>query len=242
MIAAWTVFIVLVGVWQLVGAWRSATRRISALRQEKRWAIWAHLARGMVTLGAASLAVQVVRNIGPGTFANLQIVFGAEPLAPHALRIADDGATIVLSGGIGPGVAAEFRALLDASPAVRRAELTSNGGRVAEALLVEALIRARGLETYASGFCASACTIIYMGGQERLLGPAGRLGFHRYAFPGLTSEQEALVNDKGKATLIDAGVSPAFIARAFETPAETVWITDQATLLAARVATRLGTE
>ncbi len=236
-IVLWSLVLTLEGVWQLVGAWRSATNRIRARRLIDRRAIWAHLARCMVALGALLLAVQTVRNVVPASFASLQIVFGADPTPPHTVRLVADGTAILLSGGIGTGTADEFRTLLAASPGVQRIDLVSKGGRVAEADDMAALIRARGLSTHTDGFCASACTIVYMAGRTRSIGPGGRLGFHRYSFPGLTEAQEIALNIKGERTLTEAGVRPGFVAKAFATPSSDVWVPDQPALLDARVVT-----
>lgn len=58
--------------------------------------------------------------------------------------------------------------------------LSGPGGSVDAALAMGRLIRAQGLTTSvpAGAECASACALIWMAGQKRLLGRGARIGFH----------------------------------------------------------------
>ena len=47
------------------------------------------------------------------------------------------------------------------------------------------------------------------------------------------------MNAAGERAMVTAGVTPAFAAKAFSTPAKDLWVPDNATLLAAHVVTRL---
>ena len=73
------------------------------------------------------------------------------------------------SGGISFGTAKEFETMLKAMDNVRTVRLNSNGGRIAEAQKISDLIKARGLSTYVTHQCASACTIVFLGGKQRYL-------------------------------------------------------------------------
>ncbi len=157
---------------------------------------------------------------------------------PHVLRLVNNGTEIVLSGGFDAGASAAFRSLLDASPEVRTIDLNSIGGRVAEANQVRDLIAARHLATYVAGSCLSACTAAFLGGNPRLLGPRGRLGFHEYVVPGRSADPDSFINNVGRKAMVDAGVDAEFAATAFSTPNSGLWQPDAARLLAAGVATR----
>lgn len=237
-VAAFNLFIVIVSTWQLVGIWRSAGRRIIERRARGRGAPWARLAQIATVFGFIGLIANTLVYRFPNAWANLQIAFGDDPTPPHILRVLNGGSEIELAGGIDFGTSAGLRTLLDATPQARVIDLASGGGRIAEAEHVRDLIRARHLATYTAAVCASACTVAYMGGYPRFLGPGGQLGFHRYAFPGLTAEQDTVLNQKGEQDLIDAGVSRDLAAKAFATPSTRVWFPERAQLLAAHVVTQ----
>jgi hypothetical protein len=60
--------------------------------------------------------------------------------------------------------------------------LESPGGLTADGLALGREVRARKLRTVTRGSCASACSIIFLGGVERVLaGPRARIGFHQPA-------------------------------------------------------------
>src|SRR5260370_9325558 len=78
-----------------------------------------------------------------------------------------------------------------------------------------------------------------MGGRQRYLGPDGKLEFHRYAFPGLTDEQDAETNPLGEDELVDAGATREFAKKVFSTPNASAWSPDAATLRANNVVTQV---
>ena len=194
--ATLTLFAIAGSVWQLVGIWRSANRAIDAHGSKRESAFWAQAAKIATVIGWLSLVGNMVSHNVPSAMAYLQIAFGVDPTPHHALRVVGNGKEIELSGGIDFGTNVDLLTLLNASPDVRTIDLNSAGGRVAEAEQIRKTIRERGLATYTTTLCASACTIVYMGGTQRFLGPGGKLAFHRYAFPGFTDEQETQANSK----------------------------------------------
>jgi hypothetical protein len=129
--------------------------------------------------------------------------------------------------------------LLGAAPDAKTLDLNSLGGRLAEAEHVWSLVRERGLATYTAGICASACTVAFLAGNPRYLGPGGKLAFHQYSFPGLTPEQHNALNLAGQQRLVTAGVSPGFAAKAFSTPSGGMLIPDTTTLLAEHIVTQI---
>lgn len=236
--AAFVALLAILSVWQLVGIWRSAGRRIEDQRRNGRRAFWATCARIATGFGFVSLGANAVTHSIPNAAANLEIAFGNDPTPHHILRVVNRGSEILLTGGIDFGTAGDLRTLLDSMPTVRTIDFNNMGGRVAEANRVRDLIRKRHLATYTDATCASACTIAYMGGDQRYLGPNGRLVFHRYSFPGLTADQDAAANRRGEQDLIRFGVSPDFAARAFRVASSDFWQPDQDILLAAHVVTQ----
>ncbi len=226
------------GVWLFVGNWRSAGRRIADRHHENRRAFWAYLVRVVTVLDASLMVIRCLAN--PAVIpANLKILLGQQTFPPHVLRVLNDGKEIALTGGFDSGTAADLQAMLGRYPGVRTIDLSSTGGFVAEAESVRQAIQSHGLATYTDGLCASACTIAFIGGRSRYLGPHGRLGFHRYASAAFTAEQDGAANFAGQKSLLDAAIAPEFAAKAFSTPNTSIWYPDATTLLRANVVTQI---
>jgi hypothetical protein len=92
------------------------------------------------------------------------------------------GHGIVLSGEIVMGDETAFHALAETLPNAV-VITTGPGGRVNPALQIGSEIRARGWSTLvpADAKCASACALIWLAGQTRMLGAGGQIGFHALA-------------------------------------------------------------
>jgi hypothetical protein len=112
--------------------------------------------------------------------------------------------------------------------------LNSHGGRVAEADLMAAKVRARRLVTYVSEECLSACTHIFLAGRERWVSERGKLGFHQPSFPGLDRETAAGVIEQERRDLLSMGLSSDFVSKALDTPNDKMWRPSHKELLAAR--------
>jgi hypothetical protein len=229
---------ILLSVWQYVGIWRSAGRSMRDRQRRLKWLSWAGLARVVTSVSFLSVSFNTVHQL-PGFAAMVQIAIGDDPTPHHVLRVLNNGKEILLAGGIDFGTTADLADLLEASPGVATMDFDNIGGRVAEARHVGEIISRRHLATYTAASCLSACTIAYISGSPRYLGPDGKLGFHRYSFPGLTPDQEHEINRQGEHDLVAAGVAADFAAKVFATAADHVWYPDAATLLAAHVVTRL---
>ncbi len=153
---------------------------------------------------------------------------------PYQLRLSDDGSVLELSGSFSWALPQSFQAVLAGAPSVRMIRLESPGGHVQPAIQIAMLIHERGLDTYVGRFCASACTIAFLGGRQRWLGPGARLGFHQASAPGFPSE---LVNGYLRAAYESFRVPPAFIARVISTLPSDLWFPTQPELRAAHYTT-----
>jgi hypothetical protein len=139
------------------------------------------------------------------------------------LRVSEDGSTLEYAGPIVFGVKRRVGAVLAEHPHVTTLRLTSPGGRVVEARDLSVLIAERGITTVAAGNCASACTVVFMAGRDRVLAPNGLLGFHRYRSPD-DDQQEAEENMAIDRRYFSArGLPEWFIERAFATPNNGMW-------------------
>jgi hypothetical protein len=153
---------------------------------------------------------------------------------PYQLRVSDDGAVLELSGSFSLALPQSLQAVLASAPAVRTVRLESPGGHIQPAIQVAEIIHNRGLDTYVGRFCASACTIAFLGGRQRWIGPSAHLAFHQASAPGLPSD---LPNGYLRAAYESFHTPPAFVARVLSTPASDLWYPTTAELRAAHYTT-----
>ena len=153
----------------------------------------------------------------------------------------NNGTMLDFSGGISFGTAKEFETMLKAMDNVRTVRLNSNGGRIAEAQKISDLIKARGLSTYVTHQCASACTIMFLGGKQRHLHANARLGFHQPYFRGMTASEQRISIAREQARLQNFGLSHAFAERANAAGPSGMWFPEQSELLRERVVTSIFT-
>jgi hypothetical protein len=92
------------------------------------------------------------------------------------------GIGLLLTGVIQPG---DDRAFDEVAVKLSRAVVitTGPGGSVGPALAIGSEIRERGWSTLvpSGGSCASACAMIWLAGQTRMLGAGAQIGFHAMA-------------------------------------------------------------
>jgi len=224
----------LLTIWQAVGAWRSAT----GYRQSgKRF--WGGAAKTLTLLGVVQLAANFVM-VGTAQLAGIyEIVSGDARVGPHEFHILADGQTLEFSGGITFGVTRELERFLNAMAGVRTVRLNSSGGRILEAQKMSDLIRSRNLTTFVAADCLSACTIVFLGGKERLMLPAARLGFHQPAFRGMTAADRRAAIAAEQERLQRFGLSSAFAARATSASPSGMWYPDQDELVREQVVTHV---
>lgn len=134
------------------------------------------------------------------------------------------------------GLTKDFEVVAKANARLRVVHLDSVGGRLGEGRKLFQLIRARGLDTYVSARCLSACTLAFAGGRQRYLLRGAVLGFHRGAFPGAREDTfDAIQNEVFTAANFDE----KFIRRALSTPNADAWYPPQDILVPSHVITGL---
>jgi hypothetical protein len=227
----------LLSVWQLVGVWRSAQRRIVDLAAIGRRAPWAWLAKCMVFLGGLHIASLLIRSAMPQITEAANMAFMGDPdIPPYSIRVLNNGTEAEISGGIKFGLTSDFQKILDASRGIRVVHLDSIGGRIGEGKKLNALIKQRGLETYADVKCLSACTLGFVAGHQRVLKQGAQLGFHRASFAG-----EDEIDGSIERTIYGAtGISTAFIERVLATKNSEMWRPSERELLSAGVITSVS--
>ncbi|MGY8705575.1 GYF domain-containing protein [Bradyrhizobium sp. 18BD] len=234
-VSLWS-FIVGLWVWQSVGIWRSAQRRIDQRATLGKRAPWAGLAKVMVCLGVLQTIGVLIRTAIPQIAEATRIAFLDDPDIPsYSIRVMSNGSEAEISGGIKFGLSDEFEKVLNASRGVRVLHLDSIGGRIGEGQKLNALIKARGLSTYVDVKCLSACTLAFVAGRERILKQGARLGFHRGAFAG----EDQIDGNLERSIYAASGISAAFIDRALATKNADMWRPPEAELVSAGVVTRI---
>jgi len=109
---------------------------------------------------------------------------------PWKVALHWDNSRMVASGDIGFGSAKALKAALDANPKVRLLELDSLGGLVHEENLIIDLVRSQQLDTLVIVKCASACTGVFLAGNQRFISGNARLGFHQSGYEGRSKDTD----------------------------------------------------
>jgi hypothetical protein len=226
--------VLLFAAWQSVGVWRSATRYKRSGRS-----FWGGAAKTMTVLGALQSAATFATVGAPQLAGIFEIVTGDSRVGPHQFHVLANGQMLEFSGGITFGVASEMEGFLDAMAGVRTVRLDSIGGRIVEAQKMSDIIKARGLSTFVARDCLSACTIVFLGGNERYLLSSARLGFHQPTFRGMTAgaRRDTIAGEVQR--LQRFGLSWAFAERANTATPSGMWYPDKDELLREHVVTRL---
>ena len=233
LVAIW-LGLILLTAWQSVGVWRSANH----YRQDGN-AFWGTAAQVMMVIGVLQVGYRFVSAGAPQIVGMVEIVAGDRRLGPHQFRVVGKGTALEFSGGITFGVAEEMESFLAAMENVRWVRLSSVGGRILEAQKMSDLIKARGLITVVSKDCLSACTIVFLGGKERWIGPNARLGFHQVAFLGMTATDRRMSIAREEQRLQSFGLSRDFAERANKVEPGSMWFPEKDELLREHAVTRI---
>ena len=213
-----------------IGVWRSASRHRRERRIEGRWGLWALAAQLAVIVAAAGAVKVAAESALPQLREGWRMAFLNDPDTPdYSLRLMRAGTEMEISGGFKYGLARDAERLFASAPDLKVVHLNSAGGRLGEATALAAHIKARGLATYTSAACASACTIAFAAGRERWLKRGARLGFHRAIFAGTETADEM------RGLLLAAGLERTFVERAVAQSATSLWFPDEQELLQAKV-------
>ncbi|MBX2869025.1 MAG: hypothetical protein KTR18_10130 [Acidiferrobacterales bacterium] len=141
-------------------------------------------------------------------------------------------------GLLDPGVTRELDTLLSNTPDIRVIELQSEGGQIYEGRGLYQLIKRRNLDTVVIKRCHSACTVAFLGGKERQIGPDAEIGFHQYKThsiqPNINVQKE---QTKDRDLMLSQGVNQAFVDKVFSAAPEDIWIPGHEELFVAGVIT-----
>jgi hypothetical protein len=222
--------IILGQIFQSLGVWRSAMRHRRLAAAAGGIGLWGIAAQAVVILGGAGIAYAFVTRGVPQLSESWSMAFEGDPgIPPYAIRLMRNGREAEITGGFKFGLSQDAARLFAEAPHLEVVHLNSGGGRVGEAVELAKLIKARGLVTYTSESCASACTIAFVAGREHYLRSDARIGFHRAIFAGVER------TDEMRELLRAAHVEHSFIERAMAQPAQAIWYPTEQELAAADV-------
>ena len=231
-VLALTVLGLLAWVWAISGTWASANKHV----QRGGKGGWASAAKVIIVLGIFRTVVDV-GNMSESFDEHWRVALGDQPGPQYTIEVSGDGKSVVFEGGINDGAAEALTRALDMAPAVNTVVFNSMGGWVREGNLVANIISQRDLSTYVEGECTSACTIAFLAGRDRVVGPNAHVGFHQFMSVGEPGGDEG-DQTMARAVYERAGVSREFINRIVATPSEQVWYPAHNELLAENVITR----
>jgi hypothetical protein len=234
-IIAFIVFILACVVWQAVGLWRSASK----YKKVSKTPAWGTVAQILLLLGVARTAGVFYQSFAPMMLASGKVLAGESTIPPYKFRLMNDGKELEISGGLPYGTSTALSSFLDAAPTVKIVHLNSVGGLIEEGKKVGRLIQTKGLSTYTATSCMSACTIAFLGGKQRFLSEAGRLGFHSASFGGLDAKDMPELNESMRNQLSAMGVPLWFINKTTDTSAKDMWFPTQQELLSAGVVNKV---
>lgn len=205
--------ILILGVWQTVGLWRSATNYQKTSNKP-----WGGLAKFACVLGVVRTVVEISNAVFPQAGELLSIVQGDKSLGDYKIEIAENGNAIRYTGAIVFGSAKRFSEALERAPNVKAVIINSNGGRIAVASEMRKTIVARRMITYTSENCESACMIAFLGGMERYAHQSAKVGFHQPAFPGVSASDLKDVIASIRLEMRNSGVSDVLVNAFLATP------------------------
>jgi hypothetical protein len=230
----WLAALVVV-TWQFVGLWRSARHYRAERMREGKWGVWGIAAQVAVVIGVIANAGTFVKDGVPQLGEVYDIAFRGDPDLPdYSIRVMRSGTEAEIVGGFKYGLTNDFSKVLAASRQIGVVHLDSYGGRIGEGEALHDLIKQRGLVTYVSAKCMSACTLAFAAGRERYIARGATLGFHKGAFPGMKDGGQ---DDTQREIFTRAGFDRTFVDTALSTPHKSMYKPSADVLLQARVIT-----
>lgn len=155
--------------------------------------------------------------------------------ADHQMQVQPDGRTLVFRGEITYGSAQALLQVVRGNPEIKVLVLESVGGYIKPALQIATALQLRGATTYVETYCLSACTVLFLAGKTRVIGPEAALGFHR---AWREEKDEKKLSHDTQATnavlldrLLQRGVDDDFAERVLATPGTDMWYPSQQELL-----------
>lgn len=91
----------------------------------------------------------------------------------------EQGNALRVEGGVGRNFANDLKAMLDATPSVRRIDITSGGGYAVSGLEAARIVRRNNLTVRVRGYCASICVALWAAAAQRQMEADAVIGLHQ---------------------------------------------------------------
>jgi uncharacterized membrane protein YidH (DUF202 family) len=231
MLIAIAVFELALTVWLFVGIWRSASRH----KSRGGHVFWAWTAKLLVVAGVIAMTALYALETLPEISESVRTALKFDEDDAHTFRLVAGGTELEFSGPITVGTAKDFAEMLDGAPQVKVLHLSSPGGLVREAARIADKVAKRGLTTYVSRECSSACTDIFLAGRERFIGNRAKLGFHRASYGNSVSYKAYTLAREQRNHLLSLGIPADFAEKAVSRVGDSIWYPTHDELLRAHV-------
>ncbi|WP_417687959.1 hypothetical protein [Pseudidiomarina sp.] len=228
-------FAVVIGVWQIVGTWRSATRY--------RANGGSRVITGIVKLLMAFGALSLIGNLGIA-IQDFNLRTENAKNQDFDVYVSENGYELVITGEIGVTISDTVVAQLEQYKAIDTLVLNSHGGDLNETFrIIHALDRYRDdngqkITTYVDEYCASACSILFISGDKRILAKGAKLGFHQlqsYVTVDPDTANIERLQRKVSNYFQLQGVSPAFVRDMYQAAPDDMWYPTEELLLTSNV-------
>jgi len=186
-----------------------------------------------------ALAIVVVQALALVSARNSYIEAKFTPAKSEGLAVLGD--QVHLTGPLSLAMFYELQNHIRLGHAVTVLRLDSPGGNVYAARGLVRLVQESAAATVVGARCLSACTLVFMAADRRILGPGAELGFHGYSAGSDQSQGRASYANvteeeaRDMAYLRSRGVQDGFLQRAFAVPHSEIWSPSRRELRAAGV-------
>ena len=227
----------------LAGAiwWGRGVQRAAIRHVDGGGSVLVALAAGLTGLAAFFWAAAFwwfsARHIAPEVWATLA---GTTP--PATVSVDASSGHLLVRGDLEFGSARALRTALAANPGSRVVRLESRGGRVKEGMAMGLLLRERGMDTFVSSECSSACVTAFAGGARRLITAEAKLGLHSAGGAGSTARSVAEANRESDAFIASRGVDLRVLEKGSAIANTEIWFPQPWVLLASGLATHYAHE
>ena len=221
--------------WQTVGIYRSANRH----PYRGGSMLWANVAKAIIIISTIGYIINISTTGIPVLKESYSLITQHQEYPELHFRLLNNETELELYGGIEVGSEKQLEAQLDAHPNIKLLHLHSIGGRMLGAIRLAGIVKQRKLDTYVKERCASACTVVYLAGVNRLIGENGELAFHAAGIGGTSTHNNEALSSSLKTQYINAGVPQWFLEKVLATPNEDLWIPDHNDLRKAKIITQV---
>lgn len=233
---SWYIFIYLILTpWLLVGLFRSASNHIK--KNESRF--WANVVRVIIFYNIFKIYIFFTSVVYHQYVSFYKLISGTSNIPPYSLALESNNTILSITGGINLGLKKKVQSYIKKYKTIRTIKLESTGGLTKEAKNVAKIIEDHKLNTLATGICASACSYIFIGGEERIVSPNARFMFHRPYIEGISDTILSANIKKDKQYFIQRGVDSDFVQKIFNTPNSTLLSVSNSELIDTGVATKI---